>query len=68
MIICMILQSPGGDMIDSVHISHQPAFDHPYLKDHKIQMRPNYHPEGLYDENRVSNEIENKIKQPWHVP
>ncbi|KAJ0745851.1 putative neprosin activation peptide [Helianthus annuus] len=68
MIICMISQSPGGDMIDSVHISHQPAFDHPFLKDHKIQIRPNYHPEGLYDENRVSNERENRIKQLWHVP
>ncbi|KAJ0817328.1 putative neprosin activation peptide [Helianthus annuus] len=54
-------------MIDCVHISHQPAFDHPFLKDYKIQMRPNYHPEGLYDENRVSNERENRIKQLWHV-
>ncbi|MFS8019073.1 putative neprosin [Helianthus anomalus] len=61
------IQSPDGDMIDCVHISHQPAFDHPFLKDHKIQMRPNYHPEGVYNENRVSNERENRIKQLWHV-
>ncbi|KAM7528636.1 hypothetical protein LguiB_032046 [Lonicera macranthoides] len=43
------IQSPDGDIIDCVHISHQPALDHPFLKDHKIQMRPSYHPEGLYE-------------------
>ena len=31
-------QSPDGDLIDCVHMSHQPAFDHPFLKDHKIQV------------------------------
>ena len=31
-------QSPDGDIIDCVHISKQPAFDHPFLKDHKIQV------------------------------
>uniref|UniRef100_A0A0D9VAV9 Neprosin PEP catalytic domain-containing protein n=1 Tax=Leersia perrieri TaxID=77586 RepID=A0A0D9VAV9_9ORYZ len=30
-------QSPDGDIIDCVHISKQPAFDHPLLKDHTIQ-------------------------------
>ncbi|OMO61398.1 hypothetical protein CCACVL1_23547 [Corchorus capsularis] len=70
------IESPDGDIIDCVHISHQPAFDHPYLKDHKIQMRPNYHPEGLFDENKVSDE-KPPIKQPkehsapikqlWHM-
>lgn len=33
-------------------------------------MRPNYHPEGLYDDNKVnteSKERENTIKQLWHV-
>lgn len=34
----VILQSPDGDIIDCVPISHQPAFDHPFLKDHKIQV------------------------------
>ncbi|KAI7756404.1 hypothetical protein M8C21_011644 [Ambrosia artemisiifolia] len=64
------IQSPDGDMIDCVHITQQPAFDHPFLKDHKIQMRPNYHPEGLYDDNKVktqSNERDNSIKQLWHM-
>lgn len=33
-------------------------------------MRPNYHPEGLYDDNIVETESkarENTIKQLWHV-
>lgn len=34
----MMEQSPDGDIIDCVHISHQPAFDHPFLRDHKIQV------------------------------
>ncbi|XP_074317967.1 protein neprosin-like [Silene latifolia] len=29
-----------GNIIDCVDIYKQPAFDHPLLKDHKIQMRP----------------------------
>lgn len=33
------VQSPDGDIIDCVHIARQPAFDHPFLKDHKIQVR-----------------------------
>jgi hypothetical protein len=35
--ILQTLQSPDGDIIDCVHISHQPAFDHPLLKNHTIQ-------------------------------
>ncbi|KAI3823164.1 hypothetical protein L1987_04596 [Smallanthus sonchifolius] len=56
------IESPDGDIIDCVHISHQPAFDHPFLKDHKIQMRPNCHPEGLYDENKVNTESKEREK------
>jgi hypothetical protein len=32
------MQSPDGDIIDCVHISKQPAFDHPLLKNHTIQV------------------------------
>ncbi|KAG5406443.1 hypothetical protein IGI04_012562 [Brassica rapa subsp. trilocularis] len=46
------LQSSDGDIIECVPISKQPAFDHPFLKYHKIQ--PNYHPEELFDDNKVS--------------
>lgn len=35
----MVKQSPDGDIIDCVPISKQPAFDHPFLKDHKIQVQ-----------------------------
>ncbi|KAG2675268.1 hypothetical protein I3843_13G154800 [Carya illinoinensis] len=63
------IESPDGDTIDCVDISHQPAFDHPFLRDHKIQTRPSYHPEGLFDENKVSakpKERSNPITQLWH--
>jgi hypothetical protein len=64
------IKSPDGDIIDCVHISNQPAFDHPFLKDHKIQARPGYHPEGLYDDNKVSTENKETVKpitQLWHM-
>lgn len=95
-------------MIDCVHISNQPALDHPFLKNHTIQvplsaaplpfpislsaavllphtrhygstqacsiiastlqMRPAYHPEGLYDESKVASSQQNAqtITQMWH--
>ncbi|KAK1388566.1 hypothetical protein POM88_016744 [Heracleum sosnowskyi] len=64
------IQSPDGDTIDCIPISHQPAFDHPFLKDHKIQMRPSYHPEGLFDESKMSTESSEKaqpMSQLWHM-
>ncbi|KAA8520314.1 hypothetical protein F0562_014570 [Nyssa sinensis] len=65
------IQSPDGDIIDCVHISHQPAFEHPLLKNHTIKMRPNYHPEGLFDEKKVSNSKSHNITKPitqlWHL-
>ncbi|XP_039814633.1 uncharacterized protein LOC120694416 isoform X3 [Panicum virgatum] len=63
-------QSPDGDIIDCVHISHQPAFDHPLLKNHTIQFRPAYHPEGLYDDAKSSigsnNAGQKPMIQTWH--
>ncbi|KAL8130656.1 hypothetical protein V2J09_019811 [Rumex salicifolius] len=32
--------SPDGDIIDCIDIRKQPAFDHPFLKNHKIQRVP----------------------------
>ncbi|KAL3537229.1 hypothetical protein ACH5RR_000595 [Cinchona calisaya] len=63
------IQSKDGDIIDCVRISHQPAFDHPLLKDHKIQTRPSFHPEGLFSESKSSNnkDIKNSIPQLWHL-
>ncbi|KAI3849949.1 hypothetical protein MKW98_026863, partial [Papaver atlanticum] len=31
-----------GDTIDCIDIYKQPSFDHPLLKNHKIQMKPSY--------------------------
>ncbi|KAI3448961.1 hypothetical protein Pfo_005626 [Paulownia fortunei] len=65
------IKSPDGDIIDCVHISHQPAFDHPSLKNHTVQMRPSYHPEGLFSESKKvakNNEVRPKpITQMWHM-
>jgi len=46
------IEGKNGDMIDCVDIYQQPAFDHPLLKDHIIQMEPNSIPKltnKLYD-------------------
>ncbi|XP_054811093.1 uncharacterized protein LOC129312481 [Prosopis cineraria] len=55
------IKSPDGDMIDCVHILNQPAFDHPKLKNHKIQMRPKFLPKGI----RRLGESK-PIPQMWH--
>ncbi|CAL9757538.1 unnamed protein product [Musa acuminata subsp. burmannicoides] len=62
------IRSPDGDIIDCVHVSHQPAFDHPFLKNHSIQMRPTYHPEGLFDENKLASQEKKtpSTAQLWH--
>ncbi|KAJ7958325.1 Protein of Unknown Function (DUF239) [Quillaja saponaria] len=36
------IKSEDGDTIDCVDIYKQPAFDHPALKNHTIQMRPSF--------------------------
>ncbi|KAE9621525.1 putative neprosin activation peptide [Lupinus albus] len=60
------IKSPDGDIIDCVNVSDQIAFDHPQLNSHKIQMRPNYHPEGkIFGERKVSSNSKH-ITQLWH--
>ncbi|KAJ6964196.1 hypothetical protein NC652_002465 [Populus alba x Populus x berolinensis] len=66
------IKSPDGDIIDCVHIAHQPAFDHPLLKNHTIQTRPNFHPEGtkFEESKRVSAQkatSSKPITQLWHL-
>ncbi|CAA7399286.1 unnamed protein product [Spirodela intermedia] len=63
------IQSPDGDIIDCVHLHHQPAFDHPFLKNQTIQMRPAFFPEGMYEETRAkaSSSQRVSIAQPWHL-
>ncbi|KAJ0724863.1 putative neprosin [Helianthus annuus] len=57
------IKSPDGDIIDCVHISHQPAFDHPLLKNHTIKMKPNYYPNWI---NKMSSEASSSLTQLWH--
>ncbi|GAB2222236.1 hypothetical protein Droror1_Dr00013442 [Drosera rotundifolia] len=52
-----------GDVIDCVVFHKQPAFKHPRLHNHKIQMEPSSYPNGL----RLSNQITNELMQPWHA-
>ncbi|KAM4088072.1 hypothetical protein ACB094_07G043800 [Castanea mollissima] len=55
-----------GDITDCVHIKNQPAFDHPFFRNHTIQMRPSFHPERLsFDD--VSSKSESEITQLWHL-
>ncbi|KZV40667.1 hypothetical protein F511_12134 [Dorcoceras hygrometricum] len=60
------IESPDGDIIDCVLLSQQPAFDHPFLKDHKLQMRPAYSPEGVFSETKTAGRSE-EIIQMWHM-
>ncbi|KAL8262493.1 hypothetical protein R6Q59_023842 [Mikania micrantha] len=66
-------QSPDGDIIDCVHICHQPAFNNPSLKNHTIKMRPNYYPKLMTDEKISMSSVTNTTKvgrkgivQLWH--
>ncbi|KAL3537241.1 hypothetical protein ACH5RR_000607 [Cinchona calisaya] len=69
------IKSPDGDIIDCVLISHQPAFDHPLLKNHTIQMRPNYHPEEVFGDGTKKSDLKPYTKdvitkpiiQLWHL-
>ncbi|KAH6831136.1 hypothetical protein C2S53_009331 [Perilla frutescens var. hirtella] len=60
------IQSEDGDTIDCIDIIKQPAFDHPALRDHKIQMSPSHNVEmqTAADTNRGSPAI--VTAQIWH--
>ncbi|KAH7315365.1 hypothetical protein KP509_21G046500 [Ceratopteris richardii] len=63
------LQSPDGDVIDCVLLSHQPALDHPKLRNHQIQMEPPMLPEGLRHKTTTEEEkIDGSMFKPqlWH--
>ncbi|XP_043717896.1 uncharacterized protein LOC122665827 [Telopea speciosissima] len=40
------IRTKEGDILDCVDFFKQPAFSHPLLKDHKIQMKPSFFPKG----------------------
>ncbi|KAG2326152.1 hypothetical protein Bca52824_008880 [Brassica carinata] len=56
------IESEDGDIIDCVPLHSQPAFDHPLLKNHTIQMRPTFIPESTstYTEKKIN------VTQAWN--
>ncbi|KAJ4836360.1 hypothetical protein Tsubulata_025916 [Turnera subulata] len=44
------MKNEDGSIIDCIEISKQPAFDHPLLKNHTIQLQPSFIPKGLFGE------------------
>ncbi|GAB4855803.1 hypothetical protein Ancab_024448 [Ancistrocladus abbreviatus] len=75
----LTIVSPDGDIIDCVHRKKQPAFDHPLLKNHKIQREPPERPkvkslkvevEGEEGEERKKEKNEGTMMkgtwQMWH--
>ncbi|KAM0020115.1 putative neprosin [Helianthus debilis subsp. tardiflorus] len=60
------IKSPDGDIIDCVHISHQPAFDHPLLKNHTIKMKPDYHPNRINVDGIKDGTLSPYVTQVWH--
>lgn len=70
------IQSPDGDIIDCVHKRKQPAFDHPLLKNHKIQKIPPEIPklktsvktDAMMSRDVVSNNSKSAVVdwQLWH--
>ncbi|KAK6919931.1 Neprosin activation peptide [Dillenia turbinata] len=52
---------PDGNTIDCVDIYQQLAFEHPLLKNHKIQMEPSSMPSGISRPNASLPD------QPWHT-
>ncbi|KAG6636769.1 hypothetical protein CIPAW_11G133800 [Carya illinoinensis] len=45
----LTLKTAEGDIFDCIDIYKQPAFDHPLLKNHSIQMKPSSFPERVGD-------------------
>ncbi|KAL0862159.1 hypothetical protein Bca101_041277 [Brassica carinata] len=57
------IKSEDGDVIDCVPITKQPAFDHPLLKHHTIQMRPSSNPKS---DSKYTKKEAKTITQVWH--
>ncbi|ESW08799.1 hypothetical protein PHAVU_009G075700 [Phaseolus vulgaris] len=57
------IKSEDGDIIDCVNIYDQPAFDHPALKNHTIQMMPDYMLKS--EDSSTEDDSESKLFQTW---
>ncbi|CAH2058051.1 unnamed protein product [Thlaspi arvense] len=56
------IKSEDGDIIDCVPLTSQPAFDHPLLKNHTIQMKPSFIPES----ESTNTKKKTTATQAWH--
>ncbi|GMH15997.1 hypothetical protein Nepgr_017838 [Nepenthes gracilis] len=52
------IKGDDGEVVDCVDIYKQPAFDHPLLKNHTLQMQPSSYASKVGEYN--------KLEQPWH--
>ncbi|CAA7050571.1 unnamed protein product [Microthlaspi erraticum] len=57
------IKSEDGDIIDCIPITSQPAFDHPLLINHTIQMKPSFIPKR--DSTYIKKEAK-ALTQTWH--
>ncbi|KAI3956860.1 hypothetical protein MKX01_000894 [Papaver californicum] len=60
--ILKTIESENGEIIDCFDIYKQPAFDHPMLHNHTIQMKPSAYPRRTTRDHT----FEFEIKQTWH--
>ncbi|XP_035542536.1 uncharacterized protein LOC109014471 isoform X2 [Juglans regia] len=60
----MSFQTEYGDIVDCVDIYKQLAFDHPLLKNHTIQMKPETIPDEASRAYTHSNDVPNNISCP----
>ncbi|CAH2063451.1 unnamed protein product, partial [Thlaspi arvense] len=49
------IESSGGEIIDCIPIANQPAFDHPMLQNHTIQMTPSSYPQEIITEEDIAS-------------
>ncbi|KAL1340035.1 hypothetical protein AAHE18_U088500 [Arachis hypogaea] len=56
----LTIESPDGDIIDCVQKRKQLAFDHPLLKNHKIQKAPKEMPRGITNNVKKDNNNNNE--------
>nr|XP_024377583.1 uncharacterized protein LOC112283283 isoform X2 [Physcomitrium patens]PNR53267.1 hypothetical protein PHYPA_009643 [Physcomitrium patens] len=64
--VCCGKQSNDGDIIDCVNSVHQPAFDHPALRNHSLQASPAAFPKNSLAEEVLRNKTGEPPPQLWH--
>ncbi|KAM7266819.1 hypothetical protein ACFE04_008985 [Oxalis oulophora] len=57
------IKSSDGDIIDCVKLTYQPAFDHPLLKNHTIQLSPSF--DLKWEQSKQTNKT--SITQLWQL-